>query len=103
MDYSRPIYSANPRLSFISTEPAWEGISQDYELFLHESWSYLTCVAYLWVAEEEKVQREELPRQRFAVGAILELIEETFVLVETHLDEIDISQARARFQERRAN
>jgi hypothetical protein len=38
-----------------------------------------------------------------AVYQLHELIEETFVLVETHLDEIDISQARARFQERRAN
>jgi len=38
-----------------------------------------------------------------AVYQLHELIEETFVLVETHLDEIDISQARARFQERGAN
>ena len=38
-----------------------------------------------------------------AVYQLHELIEETFVLVETHLDEIDISQTRARFQERRVN
>ncbi len=38
-----------------------------------------------------------------AVYQLHELIEETFVLVETYLDEIDTSQARTRFQERRAN
>jgi hypothetical protein len=38
-----------------------------------------------------------------AVYQLHELIEETFVLVETHLEEIDISQARARFEGRRAN
>jgi predicted nucleotidyltransferase len=38
-----------------------------------------------------------------AVYQLQELIEETFVLVETYLDEIDTSQARAQFQERRAN
>ena len=36
-----------------------------------------------------------------AVYQLHELIEETFVLVETHLEEIDISQARARFERRR--
>ena len=40
---------------------------------------------------------------RAAVYQLHELIEETFVLVETSLDEIDTSQARVRFQERRAN
>ena len=40
---------------------------------------------------------------RASVYQLHELIEETFVLVETSLDEIDTSQARARFQERRAN
>jgi hypothetical protein len=38
-----------------------------------------------------------------AVYQLHELIEETFVLIETHLVEIDTSQARAQFQERRAN
>ncbi len=38
-----------------------------------------------------------------AVYQLHELIEETFVLVETNLDEIDTSQARAQFQERQAN
>jgi hypothetical protein len=37
-----------------------------------------------------------------SVYQLHELIEETFVLVETSLDEVDTSQARARFQERRA-
>ena len=37
-----------------------------------------------------------------AVYQLHELIEETFALVETHLGEIDISQARARFEGRRA-
>ncbi len=37
-----------------------------------------------------------------SVYQLHELIEETFVLVETALDEVDTSQARARFQERRA-
>ncbi len=40
---------------------------------------------------------------RAAVYQLHDLIEETFRLVETNLDEIDTSQARARFQERRAN
>jgi hypothetical protein len=38
-----------------------------------------------------------------AVYQLHDLIEETFVLVEASLDEIDTSKARARFQERRAN
>jgi hypothetical protein len=38
-----------------------------------------------------------------SVYQLHELIEETFVLVETSLDEINTSQARARFQGRRAN
>lgn len=37
-----------------------------------------------------------------SVYQLHELIEETFVLVETSLDEVDTSQARARFAERRA-
>ena len=37
-----------------------------------------------------------------AVYQLHELIEETFVLVETNLVEIDTSQAREQFQERRA-
>ena len=38
-----------------------------------------------------------------AVYQLQELIEETFVLVETYLGEIDLSEARAQFQEGRAN
>ncbi len=38
-----------------------------------------------------------------AVYQLHELIEETFVLVETHLAAVDTRQARARFQERRKN
>jgi AraC-like DNA-binding protein len=38
-----------------------------------------------------------------AVYQLEELIEETFLLVETYLGEIDTSKARAQFQERRAN
>lgn len=38
-----------------------------------------------------------------SVYQLHDLIEETFVLVETSLDEIDTSQAHARFHERRAN
>ncbi len=38
-----------------------------------------------------------------SVYQLYELIEETFVLVETHLAAVDTRQARARFQERRKN